>query len=259
VAITRWAVPAEQELGHLAAILGGTAYDLRLRIMGEPPVVLVNRLSPQSALALLNEIRARGHGAVVCDQTQVKASSEMFLPRDFSFGPETLTLTGHSNHPGIILAYDLIAALVLATQAIEVISEEQHKGKKFSAARTVATGGLVRSRKVKKQIRSEQAERESVLYLFCRTDPKHIFLQESRMHYLGLAEHKCPTRLDNFATLVRLLRERAPAALFDDRLSKHMRQTQFATSAGAASSSTTTHSNTSQNDLAAWLIALGTL
>ena len=256
LAITLWANPPDQELSFLAPILGVTAYDLRLKIMAAPPVILANMLSADSAKELLQRVRSRGHEALVCDQNQIKASEEMFQPRDFSFAPGILTLVANPSSPGVILACDQIAAMVKATQAVDVISDEQRKGKKFSATRTIATGGLVRSKKVKKQVHSELAERESVLYLYSRSEPEWVFLQESRLHYMGLGEYKGSTLAENFACFIRLLREQAPAALYDDSLWVRTRQTQFTSSSGASKNSTAIHSNASQNDLSAWIIIL---
>lgn len=256
VAITRWGHPPEQALSTLAPLLGLAAYDLRLRIMAPLPVVLESSLSPESAQDLSHRIRSLGHEALTCDQDQIPSSLDMFQPRDFSFGPGMLTLVANPNSPGVILATDEIAALIKATQAVDVSSDSQIKTKKFSAGRAIATGGLVRKKKVNKQISSQQEEREAVLYLFSRSEPRHLFFTENSLHYAGLGDQKSPTRSENFATFIGLLRAQAPAALYDESLWVRRRQSQLVSSTGAFRSSTSVHSNTSQNDLSAWLIAI---
>ncbi len=256
VAITRWGHPPEQALATLAPLLGLTAYDLRLRIMAPLPVVLEGSLSPESGRALSERLRSLGHEALVADREQIPASVDMFQPRDFSFGPGMLTLVANPNAPGVILAGAEITALIKATQAVDVVSEGQIKTKKFSAGRAIATGGLVRKKKVNKQVSSQQEDRESVLYLFSRSDPKAIYFKESALHYAGLGERKKPTRSENFAIFIELLRGQAPEALYDESLWVRRRQSQLVSSTGAFKSSTSVHSNASQNDLAAWLIAV---
>ncbi len=259
VAITRWGRDQHQELSYLASLLGVGAYDLRMRIMGQVPVVLAERLSHQSAQSLCDLLQTRGHGTVVCDKAEVKAGREMFLPRDFGFSPTVLTLTENQASAGSIIAYDQIVALVMATQAVEVLDEQQKTKKKFSASMAIATGGLVRKKKVTKQLRSNQSERESVLYMFCNAEPRHVFFQESRLHYKGLGQYMGLSRPENFSKLVKLLRQKAPGAMFDDSMFRHMRQRRFSSSAGVIKSSKTVHSNASENDLIAWLIVLGHL
>jgi hypothetical protein len=61
-------------------------------------------------------------------------------------------------------------------------------------------------------------ERESVLYLFCRGDPRPWLLREGGTSYAGLGPRLLPTQRENFLTMTELLRAAAPQATYDDRL-----------------------------------------
>ena len=253
VAVTRWACPPEDELVELAAVLGITPYDLRLRIMGPVPVVMGNRFNENEANRLLATLLKRGHGAVCCAQASIVSSSDMLSPRDFSL--ETTALVVHDKHE-IRIPFEDITALVYATQATTHSETQIQKKKKFSLGRTALTGGLVRSKKVKKEVRSEDSEREQVLYIFCNCQPGHFYLVESRLRYTNLAHLMCATTGENFKSLLAVLKTGAYAALFDDRLALRPRKSTLTSFTTTIGSQQTTQSNASENDLIAHLILI---
>ena len=84
VAITRWAAPLDEEIGHLARITGVAAPDLRMRLNGQLPVFLMDGADAKAAEELLRAVSGRGHGCVASDTDRFPTATSMFLPRSFT-------------------------------------------------------------------------------------------------------------------------------------------------------------------------------
>ena len=251
VAVCRWGKPVEQELGELAALLGGTAYDLRLRLMGPLPVLVDQSPDRQAAEALLDALRRRGHGVVLCDTDEVYSSDQMIAPRKFGFENEALVL--EFKQP-VRVAYEQIMVLVLGTRATAQQTTTTKAKRKFSIGRAALSGGLMSRRKVSKHSTSYEEEREQVLYIFARGGISPIIMTEFGLHYSSLGEFMCPSTSENFMAVVAILRERAHNAAFDDCLAGVTRKPSLVGVGGGASQRVTTSSNASELDLLAHLL-----
>lgn len=256
IALTRWGRPLEQELEFLSPLLGVSGYDLRMRLNAPPPLVLLRAGTPEEARNHLAQLRGRGHGAVAVDMSRVHSSATLYSPREFRFHPATLQLLDPTgNHE---LAYTDLLALIQAS----VRSQEQHtdvqKSRSFSLGRAALTGGLVMTKSKQKVTTQTRDERELVLYLF-RKDGSAVLLRESRLHYEGLGAEATHSAMLNFRKLAELLHQRAPHALFDDRLATQKRAASAQQLTGNALSQVLSSSNADENDLAAHLLAVGFL
>jgi hypothetical protein len=80
--------------------------------------------------------------------------------------------------------------------------------------------------------------------------------RESVLRYQGLGPHLKSVTAQNFATLIELLRERAPHALYDQRMLTQKRKVGVTSFAGLATDRRVESSNASENELAATLIVL---
>jgi len=81
----------------------------------------------------------------------------------------------------------------------------------------VASGGLKITRKEKKTVRTSEEETEQALFVYGASGAcAAIYDGEILFACLGSAMQ--PSKLANMVALTRLLRERAPAAAYDDRL-----------------------------------------
>ncbi len=258
VAITRWAQPVEQELAALVPLSGLGAYDLRLRLAGPLPVVFRQLDSAEGAREVLAALRQRGHGVVACDLDYVASSDRMTAPRSYELGPDALVV----RHPAWgerAMPYGELLALIRATAAKVEQSSSTTKQKKLSLGRAAMTGGLVMRKATTSHERAEVEEREQVLYLIRKTGREPMILREHQLRHQGLGDQVKPTSLENFTTLVALLRQQAPHALYDDRLVSHRRKSSMTALAGTAADQVASSSNASENDLAAHLIAVAHL
>jgi len=258
VAITRWARPVEQELAALAPLLGLAAYDLKLRLTGPLPVVFQRVTEVERAREVLAALRLRGHGAVACDLAYVPSSEEMPSPRSYQLRADALVAL-HPAWGERSMAYGDLLALIRAKAAKVEQSSSTTKQKKLSLGRAALTGGLVMRKSTTTHDRAEVEEREQVLYLIRNTGRDPMILREQQLRHQGLGEQVKPTSLENFVTLLAVLRQRAPQALYDDRLVTHRRKASMIAVAGTAASQVISSSNASENDLAAHLIAVAHL
>jgi hypothetical protein len=216
VAITELAAPAPA-LAELALELGTTLYELKLTLSAGLPAVVVATvdasLAARAALAL-----GRGqHRAVSCDSESVVPSSAMTALRDFRLEPAAVCPTGAGSER---LPYADILALLRATHRGSETSIREESERKLRPGMAIATGGLVLSKTTKRQVVTKTETRESVLYIFRRSGAPPWILRERGARYGGLGSELRPSSLENFSTTIGLLRQRAPAALYDERLVK---------------------------------------
>jgi hypothetical protein len=254
VALTRRsATPIEADAAALAPVLGRSAYEARLALAAPPPAVLLETPDVDAARSLLALLRQRGHGAVACDTASVTPSENMITPRNFRFDEMCLIA---DEQPGI--EYAAVAALLRATHARRQENTSERTEKKLSLARSALTGGVVNTKSVTVTERSVVHEREQVLYVMNRSGSGHVILRETRLRYAGLGTQIGMSTTENFGSVVNLMRERAPSALFDDRLLK-TRHAGTVRQSGAAAARTITSSNDVEVDLAAHLLTVAFL
>ena len=215
VAIGELGGPIDATLVPLAADLQTTAYELRLVLnAGLPAVVLITAEASvaQSAVAAISR---HGHTAVSCDRREAVPSAHMTALRDFRLEPDGLVAHEGS---GQVLEYGDIVALLRALHRTTTESVEKVKERKLRPAMAIATGGLITSKTVKRDVITRTEQREQVLYIFRRRGAPPWILRERSARYGGLGEVLRPTSLENFSSAVERIRERAPSAAYDDRL-----------------------------------------
>jgi hypothetical protein len=120
--------------------------------------------------------------------------------------------------PGTRLEYADILAILRATHRHVSEQREEVKERRIAVGRAIATGGLAATRTTKREIRTTVEEREQVLYIFRRSGAVPWILHSATAQFAGLGAELGPTRIENFARMIRLLRERAPSAAYDERL-----------------------------------------
>lgn len=223
VALVSLATPVEVEAPLLAADLGCTAYEAALLLRAPSPVPLLRTAERARAVDLLAKLRARGHDAVACDAAAVVSSEAMTQVRSFVLEPDALVVTtGHAAPPSGHVASDRCAwtdviAFIRAVHRTRSESVDKSTSQKFDLGRAALSGGIMVTKKVTTTTKHASDEREPVLYIFRRNGPPLLF-QQSRTRYEALGPDLRPSQLENFATLVRVFRERAPRAPCDERL-----------------------------------------
>jgi hypothetical protein len=219
VALAELGTSVEAETHALAADLGVTVYEARLRLAAGLPCIVLSTPDRDLALEMLRKLRARGHGAVAFDARAVVPASSMVAVRKYRLEADALELDSADGAPPSAerLPYTEMTVLL---RAMHRSSREQRvdvKEVKLRPMAAIATGGLILTKTVNKEVRSTVEEREQVLYVFGKGKPPWL-LRESTAQSSGRGEAMHATRALNFAASVRILRERAPHAAYDERL-----------------------------------------
>lgn len=250
VALTELATPLEAEAAALAADLGTTLYEERLHLLTGLPCVVLTTVDRGEAVALLAKLRARGHGAVACDASAVVGSEAMIPMRGFAFEPDAV-VAGEARLP-----YGEITALLRAMHRTSTETRGETKSRQFSAGKALLTGGLAFSKTVTKEEKSVAQASEQVLYVYRGGGATPWLLRERGTSYAGLGARLSASSTQNFLTTIACLREKAPAALYDERLLNPRNASTRLSRSGTASASTLQTSSAGGVDLLAHLIAL---
>jgi hypothetical protein len=206
----------EDTLHPLAADLGTTPYELRLLLNAGLPAVVLATVDESLARAASAAISRHGHAPVFFDRRTLVPSARMTLLREPQFLPDELAASPNAAEP---LPYADIAVLLKATHRTTSETTQSVKERKLRPVMAIATGGLVISKTVTRSVSSSSVQNEAVLYLFRHDSRSPWLLRERHAHYGGLGTALRPTSLENFAAVIRRLRELAPSALYDERLS----------------------------------------
>jgi hypothetical protein len=224
VAITHLATAIELEAKALAAELGTVPYEERMKLIGGMPSLVLATPNAAAAHACLARLRGRGHAAVLISSDDVVRADAMLQMKRFAFDDAAAAGPYRGQFSGLIandterLPWGEITALVHATHrsvghAAHVLTE-----KKFDAMRAVISGGLLMSKKVQRSVTTQAPEHEDVLYIFGRARSTPWILRERHAHYGGLGAAVTLSSHENFHLSVEAIRERAPRALYDERL-----------------------------------------
>jgi hypothetical protein len=253
VALAELGTPVEAEAAALAADLGTTAYEERLKLVAGLPAIVLTSADPAPARALLAKLRARGHGAVCCDAATVVPSDSMVPLRRFTFEPDALVA---ADVPGARLPYGDILGIFRASHQSRTETRTEGTSKEFSAGRALLTGGLMLTKSVTRAEKSVSQEREQLCYLFRAGGDTPWLLRERGTHYAGLGAEVGPSSAQNFIATMARLRKLAPGAVYDERLMNPRNAPSRPIRTGSGSSEIVGVSSASGVDLIAHLLAL---
>lgn len=250
VAIAELATPLEAEAAALASDLGTTAYEERLNLLTGLPSVVLTIADRTEALALLAKIRARKHGAIACDAAAVVPHESMIPMRGFALESDAVVAGSEQ------LPYSEITALLRAMHRTSTETRGETKSRQFSAGKALLTGGLAFSKTVTREEKSVVQASEQVLYLFRAGGETPWLLRERGTSYAGLGPGLAASSAQNFLTTIARLRERASAAVYDERLLNPRNAMTRLARSGTASASTLSSTSAGGVDVLAHLLAL---
>ncbi len=253
VALAELATPIEAEAAALAADLGTTAYEERLKLAAGLPAIVLTSAEAGPARNLLAKLRARRHGAVSCDASAVVPAGAMVPLRRFTFEPDALVAP---DVPGARLPYGDILGIFRASHQTRTETRMEGTSKQFSAGRALLTGGLVLTKSVSREEKSVSQEREQVCYLFRAGGDAPWLLRERGTQYAGLGAELGPSSTLNFMATLARLRKLAPGAVYDERLMTPRNAPSRPFRTGSGSSESVGVSSASGVDLVAHLMAL---
>jgi len=236
-------------VAQLAGDLGVVAYEARMTVAAGYPAIVSTVADASRGHDLVAKLRAHGGDAVACDASEVVSSDAMVALDKFTLDANGVTAAGES------LVWSDVLCLLRASHRARTATETKTTERKFSAGKSLLSGGLANTTTVTKNTKESSESREQVLYVFRRSGQRPWILREYS-HYEGLGPALARTTIENFATTTRLLRERAPDAVYDERLVTRARVAERAVRQGTTAQSTVTCSSASGVDVLAHLLAL---
>lgn len=236
-------------IAQLSADVGIVAYEARMLVAAGYPAIVATVADASRAYELVAKLRAHGGDAIGCDASEVVSSETMVALDRFTLDAGGVT-AGEAR-----LEWSDVLCLLRATHRGRTETETQTSERKFSAGRSLLTGGLSNTTTVTKHAKESSDSREPVLYVFRRSGATPWILREQGTHYEGLGAALARTTIENFATTCRALRESAPHAFYDERLVTRARVAERAVRQGTTAQSTVTRSSASGVDVLAHLLA----
>ncbi len=241
---------------RLATALGVTPYEARLLLAGGFPAILSTTADEVRARDLVRTLGAAGQDVIACDASAF-TPAEAMVPFDrFTFEPDAVVTASRGVAGGAALPYADILCLLRAVHRSRSATETRSAERKFDVGKSLLSGGLANSKVVTKTSKEAAESRESVLYVFRRDGGAPWLLREAKTSYEGLGAARGLTAPANFATTVRLLRERASHAAYDERLVQARRAPERSAMHGTGAHSTVTSSSASGVDVLAHLLAI---
>jgi hypothetical protein len=203
----------EEAVRVLTEAGGSTAAEARMRLAPEPPALLA-RLEDAAADGLVAKLRKAGLAALAID-ARVPGDSARTVARKFLLEADGIHLEPRAGEQ-LFLPWSGIALVVRAQRAKRSETDRQETSKRFSIGTAIATGGLKLTRSSSTVVHAAEEETEQVVLLYAR-DGRVASLAESSLDWSGLGALQ-PSRTANLLELVKRIREKAPAARYDERL-----------------------------------------
>lgn len=219
VAIAKLAGSLETEAKALAADLGNTAYETKLKLTAGLPAIVWTTTDGDAATTLGAKLRARGHRALVVPSSAVLDASAMIRVRQFELDEDGINTELDQ------LPWSDISALVRARNRSQHSTTAVVKEKKFDLGRAVASGGLMMRKVHKRDVVTHHESSEQVLYMFRASGDTPWILREQGTNFRGLGSAQQTTANVNFGVACEQFKARATNARYDDSLLRRPRST----------------------------------
>lgn len=208
VALGELAGDRETEAAAIAQLLDLAPYDVKVRLTGTLPRILLQSTSEKDARRAFDGLRAQGHRPLICDTRAVVPNEQMVALRRFAF--DETGIWAHGREGDWFRFQDLGAIVVfkIRTSVVRVSME----------VRVDEEGDRV-------EVEKRSNERVFTLAAYLLPKPglasrRPWVLEEQTARYFGLGPKMRATSHENFLVTVNLLREVAPHAVFDYRFVK---------------------------------------
>jgi hypothetical protein len=208
------------EAARAVADAGGlTLAEARMRLAPEPPALLA-RLEADKAHDLVAALRRAGLAALSVD-IHCPSDKDRTVAHTMALDGSGVTFQPRFGD-SMRVEWTGVLAILRGSRALR---SEVERTEKVSLANAYMTGGLIltrmakmtATRMAKMTARSSEEADEQVLLVYAR-DGRAASLSENHLDFSCLGMDKQPSSTGNMVQIVRLLRERAKGAFYDERL-----------------------------------------
>lgn len=226
VAVHRWQQETTVVAEVIAAALNILVFEARQKITGADPVTIASFAEQNQAEELATKLIHAGIPTLVIETQQLRSHNRQQHVSRFELGAETLlvkTLSGEL----LNIDYETINLLLLATcSAGQIETTNTTTQRKFSVGKTLLSGGIPMTKKVKTTETLKSEERDKTLWIYTRSGETLIFTCNV-MNYTGLGDARQMTRELNFTYLLKQLQRLAPQAHYNEQLLTRIGQIQI--------------------------------
>ena len=202
-----------------AQVTGLSAADLRHRLQGALPRVLMSDADGDRLTEISDRLDALGFITLVCDPRLAPTDADRVIAKSFRLEPDQLVAidAGGGEHE---VPWSAIEAIQRGNRTHTHKTEEKTVTHKFAAGRAVLSGGLILTRK-EEIVTVKKTETSEPFALLQRGDGEtDVMLYERGMDYRTLGRDMQPSSRANLEALVKRIRAAAPTAIYDERVAR---------------------------------------
>jgi len=217
VAVVTAAAPDDELANKVAAAIGKSPYETRLRLTGKVPKIIANFDTQQKAELAARSLRDLGLVTVVISDPELRKPPQIFKVRSLKLEEQRVTFIDRAGQSKLVEFNQLFLILSARLQAYTEIETTRTK-RKINVMATLVTGIPV-PKKVEEKVTSKTFETESFLRLYDRISPDSaIEISQHGLDYSFLGEEMTSAAGANYGLAIKRLRAAFPQAIFDDSL-----------------------------------------
>ncbi|HET6148956.1 MAG TPA: hypothetical protein VFH68_15570 [Polyangia bacterium] len=212
--------PADPALAaRAAAATQLAAADLRYRLQGTLPRVLMSAADGERLTQVAERLEPLGFVTVVCDPRLAPTDAERLVARALRLQRDALVAVdgagGEHQCP-----WSAVGVIQRGVRVSRQTTKEKTVEHKFDVTRAVLSSGLILTRKETKEVVRVSEASEPFALLQRNDGEPDIILYERRIDYRFLGGDMQPSSRANLETAIRRVRAAAPAAVHDDRVAR---------------------------------------
>lgn len=220
VAVAPPATFDEELIKKVAATVGKTHYETRLKLTGKIPKIIANYYNVQRAETAAQSLRELGLLVIVISDSELHKPPQLFKARNLKFEERAITFCDRAGRSKKIEDRELFLILSGKMQTYTETEVTTSK-RKLNVPVTLLLGGIPIRKTVKEKITKKSFKNESFIRLYYRmpSEPAVEILQHD-FDYSFLGPEMGSSAANNYGIAVRKIREVFPQAIFDDRLTE---------------------------------------
>ena len=209
--------PSPDAEATAARVTGQPLAEVRTRLAGPLPRVLLVDADDERARALAAALEGEGFTAIACDPRMAPADDDRLVARTLAWnaGGHLLIANGSGEAEEMTATSLALVQRGLRTTTTSEITKK--KERRLSAGRALLSGGLILTKTVQTESVRTSTERDPFLLLHRGDGQRDVMLYARRLDYAFLGAAMQPTSTANFETLLERLRAWAPAVSVDQR------------------------------------------
>ncbi len=214
---------SEDLVKTVASLIGKEIIDTRLLLAGDIPRIVALGQNSDTADSIAQGLRDVGLVAFVGSDSELRNSPAGFVAHTARSGARGVLVLDRRGMEAGVEAGDAFLIIKGRKQSITLEKTTTTK-RKLNVTATLLTGGIPIMRRVTQKTVKESFQDEDFVRIYDRgsSDPR-VEMFQNHVDYTFLGPELTPSTPTNFKILVTKLREWFPAAVFDERLTRHFK------------------------------------